>query len=63
MTEHRDPWPAGRLPKERGVFQGYERWATVTDVRAAFLAKYGHEPKHVLCTGGGVLAGPIGVEP
>jgi len=59
MTEHRPPWPADKPPKERGLFQLYERFAMEADVREAFLKRYGYPPAHVERTGGGVLAGPI----
>ena len=59
MTEHRPPWPADPTPVDRGLWQGYGVLTSEADARAAFLAKYGHPPKLVERTGGGVMAGPI----
>ena len=59
MTERRPPWPADKPPKERGLFQLYEKFAILADVRLAFEHKYGYAPAHIHYTGGGWLAGPI----
>lgn len=59
MTEHRPPWPADKEPKERGLYQGYERFASESSVRAAFLAKYGYPAKSATLDGGGWKLGPI----
>ena len=59
MTEYRPPWPADKPPKEKGLYQGYERWAARNAVWIAFREKYGYEPTHILRTGGGWLLGPI----
>lgn len=60
MTEHRPLWPADKKPHERGLFQAYERFATRDAVWVAFREKYGYDPQHLVRTGGGWLAGPIG---
>jgi len=59
MTEHRPPWPADKLPADRGLWQGYGPYTSEADARAAFLAKYGYPPKHIERSKGAVLVGPI----
>ncbi len=45
----------------KGVYQGYRPFDKDDEARAAFVAKYGHEPQEVIRTGGVVLVGPFTV--
>ena len=45
----------------KGAYQGYRLDTTDEAARAAFVAKFGHEPQEVLRTGSAVLAGPLTV--